>query len=312
MITNLQQQGSIRPEQFVATLAKVVPSCAEAATPGHPETDMLQHVWLEVDGGLMGFTTSDSYRMAHATLKADWPNGSWLLDGKTCKALVDHTLVAGQEDEVPAVAGEGLLLVGTVEIPVMGATWLEYQQRFYEPAQDWQAMVIVARKDLAKALKEAPAATTLGFSVREGRCRLYLARDNKKDQSLETLACVPLKAQMATGQVRVAFDLAKLKKTVSFCGDAVTLKLREGEEAGLIEGASYWHILMPLIGGFPTEVELTRTHRESLEWLQEMLKAILKGEVQAQVQLGKGSVVVTWDPKPEQTTVTLLQRETSA
>ena len=310
MVKTLPREGSIRPDQFVATLAKVVPFTAEAATPGRPETDLLEHVWLEVDGGLMGFTTADGYRMAHATIEGDWPNGSWLLDGATCKALVDHTLVAGLEDQVPIVVGEGLLLVGTVEIPVMGATWLEYQQRFYEPAQDGQAMVIVARKDLKRALQEVPA-TTVGFSVRDGRCRLYLARENKRDHILETLSCVPVKAQMAIGEVRVAFDLEKLKKAVSFCGDTVTLKLREGEKAGFIEGASYWHLLMPL-KVFPNEVELTRTHRESLEWVQEMLKAILKGEVQAQVRLGKGSVVVIWDPAQEQTTVTLSQRETLA
>ena len=34
-----------------------------------------------------------------------------------------------------------------------------------------------------------------------------------------------------------------------------------------------------------------------------MLKAILKAEVQAQVQLGQGNVLVTWEPQPERTTV---------
>ena len=49
-------EGSIRMDQLVATLSKVLPFCAAAAIPGRPEHNNLLHVWLEVDGGLMGFT----------------------------------------------------------------------------------------------------------------------------------------------------------------------------------------------------------------------------------------------------------------
>jgi hypothetical protein len=52
------------------------------------DRDNISHVWVEADGGFLTLIASEGYRMARATLEADWPNGQWLLDGESCRLVV--------------------------------------------------------------------------------------------------------------------------------------------------------------------------------------------------------------------------------
>ena len=63
---------------------------------------------------------------------------------------------------------------------------------------------------------------------------------------------------------------------------------------------------MPL-SGFPSEVAFSQAEREALEWVEEMLRSIRRGEVQAQVRLSKSGMAVSWEPQPERTSITFQQ-----
>jgi hypothetical protein len=111
---------------------------------------------------------------------------------------------------------------------------------------------------------------------------------------------------MATGESRAAFDMDRLLKAVRACGDSVTVKLQGEGKAALIEGTGYWQVLMPM-SGFPSEVAFTQAEREALGWVEEMLRSIRRGEVQARVRLNKGGMAVSWEPQPEKTTITFQE-----
>ena len=292
--------GSVQQLGLAEVLRKVVPFTA-----GQNEyREGLKHVWFEAQGGSLELTTSDGYRIAHASLEASWPDGKWLLDGTACKQLS----YAYSRGEVAVEVHDGKVVVGDREVPVVDTKWVEYRQFYDEVQQGMEAMLIVARKTLTKALRESAGSVVgLRISPKEG-CKLYVARQDRRDYTMETVGYAVLSTQMATGDSRAAFDLDKLQKAVRQCGASITVKLQGDGKAALIEGTGYWQVLMPL-SAFPSEVAFSQPEREALDWVEEMLRSIRRGEVKAEVRLNTGGMAVSWEPQPEKTSITFREAE---
>ena len=289
--------GSVQQAALAEALRKVVPFTA-----GEKEhRENLRHVWAEAHGGTLALTVTDGYRMAHATLEAAWPHGEWLLDIEGCKQLV-NTYAPG---DVAVEVHDGRIVVGGVAVPVVDTRWVDYRHHYQECQDGMTTMLVAARSVLNKALR-GQAGTVAGLKVSGGACTLYLAKQDRRDYSLETVATSTLSAQMATGEARAAFDLDRLLEAARHCGDAVTVKLQDETRPALIEGEGYWQILMP-VTPFPSEVTLSKTDREALEWVEEMLRSVRRGDVRAEVRLGQGRLSVSWEPQPERTVITLQE-----
>lgn len=294
-----EAEGRVSHRLLVETLQKVVPFTLEekdATTREHLEH--LKHVWLEVDGGRMEFSSCDGVQLAHATMEADWPNGQWLVQGKASRILIVGSIT---DEDLPVRLAPARIVVAKTELPVVDTKWLDYRKFYQEATAGVQAMIVLGRKQLRDALKDT-AATMVGVKLTRGHCLAYLARDDRKTMETVTLAKVPLSVQMASGESQACFDMGRLKKLARCCGEALTIKLTGEGKATLFEGEGCWYLLMPT-QRFPGEFCLTPLQRQSLEWAEDLLQSIKKGEVQAQVQLGGGKLVVRWEPPPEQTTV---------
>ena len=291
-------KGSVQQFELAEALRKVVPFTA-----GEKEyRDNLKHVWFEAKDGTLELTTADGSRIAHVTLQAAWPDGQWLLDGSACKQLS----YAYSQGEVAVEVYEAKIVVGQLTVPVVDTKWVEYRKVYDEVQANAGAMLIVAKKVLNKALKQATGNIVgLRVSQKEG-CRLYVAKEDRREYTTETVGHAALAVQVATGDARAAFDLDRLRKAMSHCGDSVTLKLQGEGKPALVEGTGYWHILASL-ASFPKEVTFSQSERQALEWVEEMLKSIRRGEVQAVVRLNKGGMQVSWEPQPEATNIAFEQ-----
>lgn len=288
------ESGTVDITAFQAALKKVLPFTGAAARD-------LANVWIDVDGGLVGLTTADGYQMAHTEIEADWPNGQWLLDAEGMKALAD---IEVGEAEVEVVCKADRIVLGDHAVGVVSRKWRaeNYRASFYDAVEP-NATVVVARSAVNKSLR-GKKGDLVGFKVGAGGCTLYVSRLEPE----ETVACVPLAAQIVSGEAKVAFDMVRLRKAIRHFDAAVTIKLQDVSVAAnaqewkpaLFEEDGHWHIMMPY-NIFPPEPTLSNNELSLMDWIEEMQKAIRKGEVKAKVCLAHGGMVVTWDPEPPQT-----------
>ena len=289
--------GSVEHAALAAALRKVIPFTA--AEKEYREN--LRHVWAEAHDGTLELTAADGYRMAHATLAAAWPGGQWLLGIDGCRQVA-NAYAAG---EAPVELHDDRIVVGGVAVPVVDTKWVDYRGHLQECQDGMAAMLVVAQRVLNRALR-GQAGTVAGLKVSGGACTLYVAKQDRRDYSLETVGSYPLSAQIATGEAKAAFSVDRLLAAIRHCGESVTVKLQDETRAALIEGEGYWHILMP-VAPFPNEVSLSTTDREAIEWVEEMLRSIRRGDVRAEVRLGQGRLSVSWEPQPERTVITLQE-----
>ena len=200
--------------------------------------------------------------------------------------------------------------VGGVAIPIVGEeSWLDYRTLLQEVQEKVNSSLLTDRKSLARALREAKG-DIIGVSLAGGQARLVVAINNRRDYSLETIGVRSLPCQMVQGEGRAAFERDTLGKLVRAAGGWVSLKFQPDSEqlvAALVECPNFLALAMTR-RPFPRDTFLSPQQRELLEWAEEMLASIRKGEVQARVEVGSEYLTVTWSPEPSQTTVSFLDK----
>ena len=286
-------------KELGGTLQRVLPFRGDQAG-----REQLRHLWVESHDGKVTFSMSNGFTLAQVCRgDLDWPEGTWLLDGVEVR---DKLAYCQKEDgaflEVDALGAR----IGGIAIPVVDTTWFDYEALVQDVRDKAKASLLTDRKSFNKVLRENKG-DIMGVSLAGGLARLYVAVDDKR-YHLETIAVQTISCQMVQGQGRAAFGREMLQKLVRAAGDWVSLKIQpEGDTpvAALVEGPDFWAVSMTR-RPFPKEALLTQQQRDLLEWVQEMLTSVRKGEVTARVQVGDGQLTVSWEPEPDVTTVELV------
>jgi hypothetical protein len=185
--------GSVDRPALAAALKRVVPFRYMKG-----DRDQISHVWLEADGGFLTLIASDGYRMARATLEADWPNGQWLLDGESCRLFT----LSLHDGEAPVTIGEQFLSVGERDLPVVGTTWVDYASIVEAAEAGAKATLILDRPAVLDFLQNT-AGNVIGLWAHGEKCLAFMARSKgdlmKANVVLETLSVTDLPTVNVTG-----------------------------------------------------------------------------------------------------------------
>ena len=285
--------GSVDRPALAVALKRVVPFRYMKG-----DRENISHVWLEADGGFLTLIASDGYRMARATLEADWPNGQWLLDGESCRVFT----LGLQDGEAPVSINEQFLSVGNRDLPVVGTRWVDYA-RIVEAAESGAKVSLILDRQAVQGFLARVQGDVVGLLASGAECRAYAARTiNNKTGAMETLSNTVLPTRMVTGEGQAAFQVTYLKEALGHCAENLTFSFGP-TAAGILECPDYWHGVM-LVGAFPPLTIIPGPREvKVLAWIDDFLKSVRKGKVTAAFRMAAGGLAISWDPQPPATTV---------
>jgi hypothetical protein len=91
-------------------------------------------------------------------------------------------------------------------------------------------------------------------------------------------------------------------EALSHCAENLTFSFGP-TAAGILKCPDYWHGVMHLGSFPPLTVVPGQREVKVLDWVEEFLKSVRKGEVTAAFQMAAGGLTIRWDPQPPATTV---------
>lgn len=271
--TNVLASAQVDGERLAEAVRRVSPFMSmDDAHPG------LSSVFFEAKEGTLELTTCDGYRIAHVTLEMGFPDGEYILQGSGCKDFAQRHY-GGQQIQVEVY--DKAVTLGDVTIQKVDATYPMYRRVI--PATV-EVLAIIETKLWIKAIRKY-GAERVGVVYSPEGCRMYFeAKDG------EPLGFENVPTQMFSGPKRkLAYPGERLRRALTSCGKEATIKLSEDPtEPTLFEAEGYFHILAPLANYFPKEVSFSTNERELLNWAEETIQAVRKGEVPAKVVVGGG------------------------
>lgn len=257
----------------------------------------LHSVLVESHDGKLELTATDGQRIAHIILtEIDFPEGVFILSGAGCKNFAERHHNGAQLEVVQDTKGPGSFKIGTVTLPMLHATYPDYQQVIPKVIDttvitEINPWITAINKNSGKKT----GAYTVGVAISEKGCRLYF-----QNNTGETTASEKIPIQVCDGpDVKMAFNAEYLHKALTHCKTkkqkTVTIQFGQVEvgnqkKTPVIfenEDHTYWHMLAPK-EGFPYEMNLTTAELEALKWADEALAAVRKGEVKGKVLIGGG------------------------
>lgn len=254
----------------------------------------LNSVYAESHGGILELTACDGFRLAHATLTLDFPEGNFVLKADGIKDFSQRHY-NGQEISVEPQTGQ--MKMGDVAVAIIGAEYPDYGSLVPDT---YEAYAIIETKRWIKAIRAAERGThVVGVVYSPQGCRLYFESAGGETTSRED---VPV--QMFDGEERrVAYHADRLRRALTSCGAECTIKVAP-EGKTLFETEDYWHFLMPT-AGFPREVNLTGDEKAMVRWAEDALAALRKGEIPGKVMVGGGRFYLELSEERTETEVIL-------
>lgn len=281
---NVLASSQVDGDKLAEAFRRLTPFMAGKGTrPG------LEAVFVESHGGTLELTACDGYRLAHATLELDFPEGDYLLDGDGCKDFAWRHYGGGQIlvevyqslVKLEALCPRAAEVRQVVQVDRLQIPYIDYRRLSGGTYDTW---AIVETKRWIKPLRQHHA-EVVGVVYSPEGCRLYF-----QNQEGDTIAVEEGPVQMFSGPERkVAYHGERLRRALTSCGPSVTIKVGDPKRATLFETEGYYHLLMATTG-FPREVNFTAKEREVLTWAEDVLQSVRRGEVFARVEIGGGKL----------------------
>ncbi len=252
----------------------------------------LEAVYAEADGSLLQLTATDGFRMAHLTITMPFPVGNYLLKIDGVKDFSQRHYNGGQVDV--GCFKTDTLKMGDVEIGLIATPYVDYPQLL---PQNYDFEAVVDTKKWIKAIRGSGAEFVGVFYSMSG-CKMYSQNDKG-----ETIGCDELPVQMANGpDVKLRYKADHFRRALTSCGPTATIqvtdscKVPEGKpNPTMFEADDYWHLLIP-VAGFPREVTMTETDRQSFDLIAETVKAVRAGEVPGKLFMSGGKFYLEIGP----------------
>ncbi len=276
-------------DKLAETFRRVTPFMAGESPPN------LACINAESQGGVLQLTATDGYRMAHLTVALPFPDGNYLMKGAGVK---DFSQRHYNGQEIPVEVGQsdesGLIKLGDVTVELESSPYIDYPAAVPE---DFDLEAIIDTKAWIKPIRQHKP-EVVGVLYSSAGCKMYLQGKNG-----ETVACESLPVQMFSGpDKKVAYHAERFRRALTSCGPSATIQVGDPAKPTLFEAEDYWHILSPN-SGFPREVSMSTAEREAINWAQEVLDAVRKGEVSATVLIGGGKFYLEIGPGVTQTEI---------
>ncbi|KKM92847.1 hypothetical protein LCGC14_1214460, partial [marine sediment metagenome] len=229
------------------------------------------------------------------TVALPFPDGNYLMKGAGVK---DFSQRHYNGQEIPVEVGQsdesGLIKLGDVTVELESSPYIDYPAAVPE---DFDLEAIIDTKAWIKPIRQHKP-EVVGVLYSSAGCKMYLQGKNG-----ETVACESLPVQMFSGpDKKVAYHAERFRRALTSCGPSATIQVGDPAKPTLFEAEDYWHILSPN-SGFPREVSMSTAEREAINWAQEVLDAVRKGEVSATVLIGGGKFYLEIGPGVTQTEI---------
>jgi len=248
----------------------------------------LAGVYAESQVGTLQLTASDGYRMAHLTVALLFPDGNFLMKGQGVKDFsTRHYNGAEVEVRRTDALPDSPLLMGDVSVDLEQTPYINYPDAVPD---NFDTEAIIDTKTWIKPIRQHKP-EQVGVVYSSAGCLMFL-----QSHEGETVACESLPVQMFSGpDKKVAYNAGRFRRALTSCGAGATVQVGDPARPTLFEAEDYWHILMP-VAGFPREIAISNSERESIKWAVEALEAVRKGEAPGLVLIGGGKFYLQLDP----------------